>query len=179
MKKLKKIKEMLAQVLISVELNSLTTDKGVVYWESDEDLKVGDALMVEDENGEKVAAADGDYMTDTQTTIKVVEGKVSEITEKEEEVEEEIADNETEDVAEEVVAEEVENPTNEGEESDTEAIVKLREEVNELYAIVDTLRKEVEELRKRPEARPAHEEFEAITKPDADRTTRILGYRKK
>ena len=55
--------------------------------------------------------------------------------------------------------EEVENPSNEGEESDTEAVVKLREEVNELYSLVDALTKRIEELEKKPAAEPAKESF--------------------
>lgn len=55
--------------------------------------------------------------------------------------------------------EEVENPTNEGEESDTEAVVKLREEVNELYRIVDELKTRLDAVEKKPAAEPASEEF--------------------
>lgn len=62
--------------------------------------------------------------------------------------------------------EEVENPTNEGEESDTEAVVKLREEVNELYRIVDELKTRLDAVEKKPAAEPASESFRK-TKIDA------------
>ena len=59
---------------------------------------------------------------------------------------------------------EVENPTNEGEESETEAVVKLREEVNELYKVVDELKKRLDEIEKKPAADPATEEFAKVNK---------------
>lgn len=85
-------------------------------------------------------------------------------------VEEEVVDEpevievvEEEKPAEEVF-EEVENPTNEGEESDTEAVVKLREEVNELYKVVDELTKRLDAIEKKPAAEPATEEFKKVNK---------------
>ena len=60
--------------------------------------------------------------------------------------------------------EEVENPTNEGEESDTEAVVKLREEVNELYKIVDELKARIDKLEGKPAAEPAATEFKNMIK---------------
>lgn len=62
------------------------------------------------------------------------------------------------------VFEEVENPTNEGEESDTEGIVELRKEVNELYEMVRNLQAEVEKLKNEPAAAPATEEFAKVNK---------------
>ena len=59
---------------------------------------------------------------------------------------------------------EVENPTNEGEESETEAVVKLREEVNELYKVVDELTKRLDALEKKPAAESATEEFAKVNK---------------
>lgn len=60
--------------------------------------------------------------------------------------------------------EEVENPSNDGEETDTEAVVKLREEVNELYKVVDELKKRLDEIEKKPAADPATEEFAKVNK---------------
>lgn len=62
--------------------------------------------------------------------------------------------------------EDVENPTNEGEESDTKAIVEIRKEVNELYAIIDQLKKEIEELKGKPLAMSAVETLENVRKTD-------------
>lgn len=73
------------------------TDKGELLWDGEEDLKEGDAVYVEDENGERVAAPDGDYRTEDNKVIKVAEGKVAEIVDDEAEVaEEEAADDKSE-----------------------------------------------------------------------------------
>ena len=77
--------------------------------------------------------------------------------------------------------EEVEDPSNEGEESDTEAVVKLREEVNELYNIVDELKKRLDEIEKKPAAEPATEEFAKVNKlgktgnEKLDRLAKLMG----
>lgn len=82
---------------------------------------------------------------------------------------------------EEEVFEQVENPTNEGEESDTEGIVELRKEVNELYEMVRNLQAEVEKLKEEPAAKPATEEFAKVNKigktgsEKLDRLARIMG----
>lgn len=62
-----------------VEMGNVSTDKGVLAWDGDEDLKEGDAVYIVDENGERSAAADGDYVTGDGKTIVVVNGRVSEI----------------------------------------------------------------------------------------------------
>lgn len=62
-----------------VEMGNVTTDKGVLAWDGDEDLKEGDAVYIEDAEGERSAAPDGDYTTADNKTIVVVDGKVSEI----------------------------------------------------------------------------------------------------
>lgn len=77
--------------------------------------------------------------------------------------------------------EEVENPTNDGEETDTEAVVKLREEVNELYKVVDELTKRLDAIEKKPAADPATEEFAKVNKitktgsSKLDRLAKIMG----
>lgn len=77
MSKLQKLKAQLAAML--VQLGAATTDKGALFWEGDEDLKAGDAAYIEDEEGERKPAPDGDYTTEDGKTIKVVDGKVAEI----------------------------------------------------------------------------------------------------
>lgn len=54
------------------------SDKGTIYW--DGDLAEGVEIYIEDENGEKVAAADGEYAVEDRVIV-VVDGKVSEIRE--------------------------------------------------------------------------------------------------
>ena len=85
MTKFERIKAMLARVLCT--MGSVTTDKGVLSWESDEDLKAGDKVSVIDEEGNPQPAADGEYKTADGKTIVVVNGEVAEIHDPEAEVE--------------------------------------------------------------------------------------------
>lgn len=62
-----------------VEMGNVTTDKGVLSWDGEEDLKAGDKVYIEDENGERTPAEDGDYTTTDAKVIVVVEGEVAEI----------------------------------------------------------------------------------------------------
>lgn len=87
MSKLKRLKETLAKLL--QEFGNVTTDKGVISWDGDEDLKAGDSVYVEDSEGNRTPAADGDYKTDDNKVIVVVDGKVSEIKDAEAEVDSE------------------------------------------------------------------------------------------
>lgn len=68
------------------EFGSKATDKGTLEWDGNEDLKAGDEVFVTNEDGERVAAPDGDYKTEDGKVIKVVDGKVSEIVDDEAEV---------------------------------------------------------------------------------------------
>ena len=77
MAKLKGLLARLARAIVN--LGNITTDKGVLSWDGDEDLKAGDAVFIEDAEGNRTPAADGDYMTDDGKTIVVVDGKVSDI----------------------------------------------------------------------------------------------------
>lgn len=177
MSKLDVIKAKLAEILaieedvIEVEFASATTDEGVaIFWEGE--LAEGVAVFVEDEEGNRVALADGTYKItgDVETVvIEVVDGIIKTMTVEEVPMEEpeQTEEPETEPQEEENAEEpEVENPTNEGEETADEAIVKLREEVNELYSIVDGLRREIEELKAKPAAMSATEQFEQMNKAE-------------
>lgn len=158
MSKLEKIKTMLSS-LLELEMASATSDKGVIYYDAEE-LAEGVQVYVEDEEGNRTPAEDGTYVVDVKI-LEIKDGKIVSIEDKQEETEEVV------EAEEEVVeTEEVENPTNEGEETDTEGIVELRKEVNELYAIVDALKKEIEELKAKPVAMSAVEEIENIVKEE-------------
>lgn len=61
------------------EFASMTTDKGILVWDGEDDLKVGDNVFVENPNGERTPAEDGDYTTDDGVVIVVADGIVSEI----------------------------------------------------------------------------------------------------
>lgn len=180
MSKLDVIKAKLAEILaieedvIEVEFASATTDEGVaIFWEGE--LAEGVAVFVEDEEGNRVALADGTYVIGNATEkviLEVVDGFIKTMTveevpmEEPEQTEEPETEPQEEENAEEPEEPEVENPTNEGEETADEAIVKLREEVNELYSIVDELRREIEELKAKPAAMSATEQFEQMNKAE-------------
>ena len=119
---------------VAVKNGRIATDKGELIWEGEEDLKAGDAVFVEGEEG-LATAPDGEYKTEDGKTIVVAEGIVAEIRDPEAEVAPEEA------------------PVDEAEE--------LRKENAELRSQVDALSKKVEELSKMPLAEPAHEEVKA------------------
>ena len=77
MGKMNRVKELLAKMF--AEFASVATDKGILSWDSDEDLKAGDNVYVEDAEGNRTAAADGDYTTEDGKVIRVADGKVAEI----------------------------------------------------------------------------------------------------
>lgn len=84
MSKIKRFKAALARLL--AEFGNVSTDKGVLAWDGDEDLKEGDAVYVEDADGNRETAPDGDYVTSDNKTIVVADGKVAEIRDPEAEV---------------------------------------------------------------------------------------------
>lgn len=85
MSKLSRLKAALAKAF--AEFGNITTDRGILAWDGDDDLKAGDAVYIEDANGNRTPAEDGDYKTEDNKTIVVVDGKVSEIKDPEAEVE--------------------------------------------------------------------------------------------
>lgn len=84
MSKLKKIRQTLAKLLQG--FGNVTTDRGILSWDGDEDLKAGDSVYVEDSDGNRTTPEDGDYKTDDNKVIVVVDGKVAEIKDAEAEV---------------------------------------------------------------------------------------------
>lgn len=86
MSKMTKIKAAIAKAL-TAKFSNVTTDKGILAWDGDEDLKTGDLVYVEDAEGNRTPAEDGDYKTEDGKVIKVADGKVAEITDAEAEVE--------------------------------------------------------------------------------------------
>lgn len=84
MSKIKKLKALLTSLL--QEMGNVTTDRGVLAWDGDEDLKEGDAVFVEDADGNRTPAEDGEWRTEDNKVIVVVDGKVAEIRDAEAEV---------------------------------------------------------------------------------------------
>ena len=77
MSKINRFKAALARMLAA--FGNVSTDKGILAWDGDEDLKAGDAIFVEDQDGNRTPAPDGDYITSDAKTIVVADGKVAEI----------------------------------------------------------------------------------------------------
>ena len=174
MSKLEKIKAELAKLLIKYSV--VKTDKAVLEYDGEE-LVAGMDVYITDEEGNKVPAEDGEYVTEDNKTITVKDGKVESIVDKAAEVDAE-EDEKKED--EPMVEEPMEEPMPEDKKEDevsledvNTAIGEMRKEIDELYKIVDSLLQKVGETRDEADerlkkleckslAKPASEEFEAL-----------------
>ena len=186
--KIKSIKEALKAMIRQMEFSTATTDKGVIGWDVDGDIEVGTEVYLVDENGDRQPIEDGDYVLEDGRTVVVKDSKVEEIKEKAEEVVEEPTNEPTTEETnveenEEPTDTEVENPDG-TEEKDNTAIEELRKEVNELYDLVDTLTKRIEELENKPAAQPVQEDFKTVSQVEKtgnkaiDTLSRRLGLNK-
>ena len=176
MSKLEKIKAELAKLLIKYSV--VKTDKAVLEYDGN-DFVAGMDVYVTDENGDKVPAEDGEYVTEDNKTITVKDGKVESIVDKAAEVDAEEEEKKEDEPMVEPIAEE---PMPEDKKEDEEnvnledintSIDEMRKEIDELYKIVDSLLKKVGETRDEADerlkkleckslAKPASEEFEAL-----------------
>ena len=158
-----KLKEKIKALLM--QYAAVSTDKGNLIYNTDM-LEVGSEVFVEDENGENVPAADGEYVLEDGRTVVVAEGKVTEIKEKEE------APAEPEMPAEEQMADpempaEPETPA-ETTPAENEKITALEERVATLEAQLADVIAKLAEIQTTPAASPAEEEFDNIKKPKVD-----------
>ena len=85
-KNMSKLKKLFAALTAYLQMGNVTTDKGVLAWDGEDDLKAGDAVYILDQEGERHDAEDGEYRTDDNKVIVVVDGKVAEIRDAEAEV---------------------------------------------------------------------------------------------
>ena len=85
-KNMSKLKKLFAALTAYLQMGNVTTDKGVLAWDGEDDLKAGDAVYLVDQDGNRSDAPDGEYRTDDNKVIVVVDGKVSEIKDAEAEV---------------------------------------------------------------------------------------------
>lgn len=69
----------LAAALVQMEMGNTTTDKGILVWDGSDDLKAGDAVQIEDADGNRSVAPDDTYTTEDGKRIVVADGKVTEI----------------------------------------------------------------------------------------------------
>ena len=75
--KVKKFLKALGEALL--KMGTMTTDKGILAWDGEEDLKEGDRVYIEDEEGNRTNAEDGEYRTDDGKVINIVDGVVASI----------------------------------------------------------------------------------------------------
>lgn len=92
MSKLDSIKMKLAKILASFD--RMSTDKGILEWDGEDELAVGMAVHIVDEDGNEQAAEDGEYKNAEGDVFVVADGKVSEIREAEKDNESEEAETE-------------------------------------------------------------------------------------
>lgn len=154
MSKFTRIKLELAKML--AKFSDIKTDKAVLTWDSDEDLRAGMGVYVQDENGEYKPAEDGEYVTEDGKTIVVKDGKVESVTDPKAEVDpEEAAKAEVDAACGKRKVETAEEPVDPevATDGDKETVIDaIHREINELYDIVDKLVKKVAELEGKSEA---------------------------
>lgn len=161
-----KIKDALKRLLM--EFNNLSTDKAELYWEEDSELMVGYKVFVEDESGNKVPAADGEYISD-ENKITVEGGVVTEIEAKEaepEKKEETPAEPEEkkEETMEEPTKQPAEQPAEEPKDDNAEKVAELENRVAELENKIADFEAKLAEIATAPAAQPVIDEFENIKK---------------
>lgn len=201
MAKMERIKTALARLVARVQMGSITTDKGVLFWDGDGELEVGFNVYQENENGERAAAADGNYAIEGDLLIVVADGKVADIIEAEAPVEEPSAEapaapadgdggdgEQTKKVerAEEVIVEEgdtveevVEEVVEETNDQD-DRIAALEARIAELEGRLAELADRLAEYGRQPKGQPAHEAVKKAYSGDrADSFSKALKYARK
>ena len=197
MSKIERIKELLRAELARQEattrpekFGAVTTDRGPLEWDGEDDLKEGDRVYLVDEEGNRTAAPDGEYIAEGKIIV-VVDGAVAEIRDPEE-IPAVIPEDEG-DAEPEVLAEaEDETPAAEDESEPDykalyeEAVIRIAELEAALAVAQDAAESaeaEMEKMRKAPAAKPAHEEVRASEQPrktgnkNIDRVAELLSRR--
>ena len=168
----KKEKVMAALQSWLVKCGNVTTDKGILSWEGDDELEAGMAVFVEDSEGAKAPAEDGEYVVADGKKIIVADGKVAEIVDPEAEIapaaepevepEAPVAEEQPVEAEEEPAVEEApvaEEPAPAEPEFDVrKEIADIWEAIAALKAMVEQKSEEIAEFKKQPMAKPAHEE---------------------
>ena len=170
--KLNRIKTILRALL--VEMGEVSTDKGILVWSGEEELKVGDAVKGLNEAGEEVDVEDGDYTTEDKKIIVVKNGAVAEIKEEETveptEEPEQPQEEPTEEPKPEQNEEELptEEPTEEPQEDEKDLKIKeLEDALAAKDAEIEELKAKIAELENEPAAPSAEEEFaKTVVKED-------------
>ena len=167
MRKIEKLKNALKNLLL--EFRSVNTDKAVLSWDGEEDIKEGVSVYITDEEGNRSIPEDGEYIGEDKTIYVIENGIVKEIIpeneqpeeqpetpaeeptveDPEEPVEEPVEEPEGEEQPNEEPAEEepVEEPAEEPvEEVPVEEVAEVAEEANELAEKVESLVEKITRL---------------------------------
>lgn len=129
--------------LARIVLRFATTMVGEVEWVHEGDLSVGTEVYTEDENGELIPVADGEYETETNKIV-VKDGKIEEITEINKEPQEPTEPQEPAQTTEPMAAEPQE-PATEPQPDDKDAkINELTAKIAELQAKIAVLVEEID-----------------------------------
>lgn len=161
-----KVKNALAQLLAAVgmaepqKFGSVTTDKGVLSWDGDDDLAIGDEVYSLAEDGTHTAIEDGEYALEDGKTIVVADSKVTDIRDAAVEEPEAPAEEEMEqaDPAEEERIKAIETRLDAIE----EAIAAIAEELakrDDVSEAIADLRQQLAAIATKPAAAPATEQF--------------------
>ena len=168
MGRLDSIKAKLAKLLIEVEMSQLKTDNGIFVYEGEE-IAVGTALFIEDEEGNRTPAENGTYTLEDGKKIVVEDGKIAEIIEVEEPAEEEIVEEPAEEVAAEEVVEEPAPAEEQPAEEEKDNVAELTKRVEdleatmaEIVAAMEALKTETLSKLNMSAAQPAEVEFENV-----------------
>lgn len=170
MSKMKQIFAALAGIL--AQFGRIATENGVLIWDGEEDLKAGDAVFTENEDGERSPAADGEYRTDDGKVIVVANGVVSEIRDAEAEVAPEESAEEQEN-AEEAPAEEA--PAEEQEEDIEARLSRIESTVQQLLDLLGVITVEHKAMKaeiSKPAAEPTAEQYKKLEKENEQPTDR-------
>lgn len=190
MAKMERIKTALARLVARVQMGSISTDKGVLFWDGDGELEVGFNVYQENENGERVAAAEGEYVIEGGLVLVVAQGQVTEIRDVEDPAEQVPADEVQESAepvaAEEVIVEEgdtveevVEEVVEETNDQD-DRIAALEARIAELEGRLAELADRLAEYGRQPKGQPAHEAVKKAYSGDrADSFSKALKYARK
>lgn len=175
MRRMEKLKAALIKLGNSlIEFRSVNTDKAVLVWDGEDDIKEGVSVYIVDEEGNRSIPEDGEYVGEDKITYVVESGIIKEIVPApdeqpeeqpeapaeepveetpEEPVEEPVEEQPAEEpVEEEPIEEPVEEPTEEPVETPVEEVEEVREEANDLAEQVQALNERINALVEEVEA---------------------------
>lgn len=166
----KRIKAIFAAIASALVLmGKIATDKGILSYDGDEDLKAGDAVKLDQEDGSQIDAPDDVYTTEDGKKITVKDGKVESIEDPEAEVAPEELKKETAATVKAETEGDGEAAADKGLEERVTMLEKAVKSIADYFGMIvlefknqkgeaTKLAAEVEKLRKEPAAAPATKE---------------------